>query len=267
MPAVSTTTRPNRRERQEGDRRAERRARGDVLPPRREGAHERALAPQRVDPDPVAEEGAAGAAARRVDGDDRDLELREPLEQPRHDLVGDGALAGAARAGDPDDGGDGARRLPGGELLVERLARQHAVLDRGEHLGDGEVVVDAGLGERSRPPGGHGARDEVVDHPRQPELEPVVRVVDPLDAERLELGDLRGRDRAPAAAEDADVAGAALAQHLDHVAEVLDVPALVGADGDRVGVLLDRRAHDLGDAAVVAEVDHLRARAPGSACA
>ena len=84
-------------------------------------------------------------------------------------------------------------------------------------------------------------------------------MVDPLDAERLELGDLRGRDRAAAAAEDADVVGAALAQHVDHVAEVLVVPALVGADGDRVGVLLDRRAHDVGDAAVVAEVDHLGA--------
>jgi hypothetical protein len=35
------------------------------------------------------------------------------------------------------------------------------------------------------------------------------------------------------------------------------VAALVGADRDAVGVLVDGRAHDVGDAAVVAEVDDL----------
>ena len=35
--------------------------------------------------------------------------------------------------------------------------------------------------------------------------------------------------------------------------------ALVGADGDGVGVLLDGGAHDVGDAAVVAQVHHFRA--------
>ena len=67
------------------------------------------------------------------------------------------------------------------------------------------------------------------------------------------------RDRAATADHDADVAGAALAQHVDHVAEVLVVAALVGAHGDAVGVLLDRGPHDVGDAAVVAEVHDLGA--------
>jgi hypothetical protein len=55
-----------------------------------------------------------------------------------------------------------------------------------------------------------------------------------------------------------DVAGVALLQHVDHVLEVLDVPALVAGQRDAVGVFLQRGAHVL-DAAVVAQVDHFRA--------
>ena len=52
---------------------------------------------------------------------------------------------------------------------------------------------------------------------------------------------------------------ALLAQHVHHVREVFVVAALVGADGDAVRIFLDGGAHDVGDAAVVAEVHHLRA--------
>jgi len=55
------------------------------------------------------------------------------------------------------------------------------------------------------------------------------------------------------------VAGAVLAQHVDHVAEVLVVAAVVRAHGDTVRILLDRGADDVGHAAVVPEVDHLGA--------
>jgi hypothetical protein len=51
---------------------------------------------------------------------------------------------------------------------------------------------------------------------------------------------------------------AELTQHVDHVAEVFVVSALVAADGNGVGVLRDGRAHDVGDAAVVAEMHDLR---------
>jgi hypothetical protein len=60
---------------------------------------------------------------------------------------------------------------------------------------------------------------------------------------------------------DADVLAALLLQHVDHVLEVLVVAALVGADSDPIGILLDGRAHDVGDAAVVTKVDHF-----GAAC-
>src|SRR5208282_5260527 len=87
----------------------------------------------------------------------------------------------------------------------------------------------------------------------------VARAVDALHAIVLELADLRRRDRASTSAEDTNVLGATIAQHVDHVLEVLRVTTLVGADRDAVRVLLDRRPHDIRDAAVVPEVDDLDA--------
>ncbi len=51
---------------------------------------------------------------------------------------------------------------------------------------------------------------------------------------------------------------ATLPKHVHHILEVFVMPALVGADGDCVGVLLDRGAHDVGDTAVVPQMDHFR---------
>ena len=50
-------------------------------------------------------------------------------------------------------------------------------------------------------------------------------------------------------------------QQVDHVLEVLDVPALVAADRDALHVFLQRRGDDVVDAAVVAEVDDLGSHA------
>src|SRR4029077_16864729 len=88
---------------------------------------------------------------------------------------------------------------------------------------------------------------------------PVLGRVDLLHAVAFERRDLVGRDGASAADHYPHVAVATLAQHVDHVGEVLVVAALVGADGNGVGVLVDRGAHDVGHAAVVPEVHHFRA--------
>jgi hypothetical protein len=71
--------------------------------------------------------------------------------------------------------------------------------------------------------------------------------------------DLLAHDHPAPAAEDLDVAGAALAQQLDQVGEVLDVPTLVGRDGDPLDVFGDGRGGHLVDRPVVAEVHDLRA--------
>ena len=121
------------------------------------------------------------------------------------------------------------------------------------------------------PPGAHARRprrlrcevdvavaDQLVDHSGQAEPLPVLRAED-VHAARAQQLDLVGDDDPAATAEDPDVAGAALGQPLDEVAEVLDVPALVGADRHALHVLLHGGGHHLLDAAVVPEVDHLAA--------
>jgi hypothetical protein len=57
------------------------------------------------------------------------------------------------------------------------------------------------------------------------------------------------------------VTRAQLAEPLHEVTEVLDVPALVGRQCHALGVFLDRGTGDCLHAAVVAEVDDLRALA------
>src|SRR5690606_21088751 len=99
------------------------------------------------------------------------------------------------------------------------------------------------------------ALDDVLDHFHQAQLHAVVGVVDAFDAVGLELPDLLGGDGAAAAADHADVGGAALAEHVDHVFHVFDVAALVAGQGDGVGVFLQGGADDVLDRAVVAEVD------------
>ena len=104
------------------------------------------------------------------------------------------------------------------------------------------------------------ARQHVVDHALQAHALPVLGRVDARDAVVLQLLDLGRHDNAAAAAEHLDVLAAAAAQQIEHVLEELDVPALVGGDGDALHVLLERSADDLLDRAVVPEVDHLGAR-------
>ncbi len=212
----------------------------------------------RVHPDAVAEQGAAALAARGVDGDDRDPQLVLLVDaEAAHELVGERGLARAAGAGEPEDRGGvlGGRLADAGEEgLVEA-----SPFGPGDRPGDGRPVAGEDGVDVGRPllPQVDVARlDEGVDHAGQAEALAVLggedahaRVAQPLD--------LGGDDDAAAAAEDLDVPGTALAEQLDEVLEVLDVPALVGADRHALDVLVDRRLDHLGDGAVVPEVDDL----------
>jgi hypothetical protein len=183
--------------------------------------------------------------------------LRRPHE-PHQQLVGQARLACATRAGDADDRRAVADARDG---LAQRFAQcGRVVLDLERRDGTGNLLVvtraDRTELERGPRPGAY-ALDHVADHPVEPELAPVLGRVDALDAVGVQFLDLVRRDRAATADDDADVLCAQLPQHVHHVAEVFVVPALVRTDRDAVGVLLDRRAHDVGDAAVVPEVDDL----------
>src|SRR5262249_26803197 len=178
-------------------------------------------------------------------------------------LIGEARLAGATRAGDADDRRPMPRACECPAHLLHLRTRAPLVVGAFEHTdGAGDQAVIARV-ERSKLVGRFAhrrhAHDHIIDHPKQTEPAPILGRVDLLHTIALQRLDLVRRDRATAAHHDTYVGVAALAQHVDHVGEVFVVPALVGAHRDRVGVLVDRRAHDVGNATVVAEMDHFRA--------
>ena len=134
-------------------------------------------------------------------------------------------------------------------------ATEQGPRERGRLAGEDAVPARRGLRAEVDVAG----PDHRVDHPRQAHALAVGGGEDVLDAVGVQAVDLVLDDDAPAAAVDLHVPRAALAQQVDEVAEVLDVPALVRADGDAVRVLLDRGRDHLVDRAVVPEVDHLGA--------
>ena len=234
-----------------------------MLAARGDRAHEDLLVGERVHADAVAEQRAAGAAARRIDRDHGDLPVREVPHEARQQLVAEARLAGAAGAGDadhrrlvlraPERAADLVRFLRGLALAVRAF-------EHGDRRRDAPVVANVQRAELVvRLARGAHALHHVLDHRHEAHVPAVLGRVDLLDAVLLQHLDLVRGDRAAAADEHADVLAALLLEHVDHVLEVLVVAALVGADRDAVGIFLDGRAHDVGHAAVVAEVHHLGA--------
>ena len=221
------------------------------------------VAVEGVHPDPVTEQRAAALAPGRVDRHDRDADLVLLVDaEAAYELVGEAGLAGAAGAGDAEDrdvvlagrGPAAPRGRPSGSRPSSTPVIARAIATRSPLItvvgGDRPLVpeVEVEVG------------DDGVDHPRQPEPLAVLGGED-RDAGGAQPLDLVVHDDAAAAADDVHVVGAALAQRLDEVLEVLDVPALVRRDRDALDVLLDRRVHDLLDRAVVPEVHDLAALA------
>jgi hypothetical protein len=139
--------------------------------------------------------------------------------------------------------------------VSRRAGRFRVPLERGDRTRDLQVIARPHRSERVRC-AGHAANalQHVVHHPVEAERPSVLGRIDALHAVGVQLFDLVRRDGAAATDDDADMTRAGLREHVDHVTEVLVVPALIGAAGDRVRVLLDRGAHDVGHASVVAEV-------------
>ena len=75
-----------------------------VLPPGGNGAHENLAAAQTVHANTIAEQGPAGTAPGRVDGQDCDPDIREMTQKTVQKLIGQAAFTRAAGAGDADDG-------------------------------------------------------------------------------------------------------------------------------------------------------------------
>src|SRR5699024_3436496 len=131
------------------------------------GAEEGPVPVERVGPDAVTQQGAAALAPGRVDRDDRDPELVLLVHaEAAYELVGERGLAGAAGAGDAQDG----HLAPGCRLadLGQRSLVEPAGLDAGDGAGDGEAVTGEDLvdGDRAVLPEVEVAvGDDGVDHP------------------------------------------------------------------------------------------------------
>ena len=218
-----------------------------------------------VHADAVAEQGPAGALARRVDADDGQMQpvLLVEAEAP-HQFVGERTLARAAGAGDAEH-----RHTAGRSLLFEAGAQRRgaaAVFQEGDEPGEQPPVATAQAGKhRVRIRCGQrcgrdvGQAHHLVDHALQADALAISRGVDAADPVAVQLVQFLGHDHPAAAAEHADIPAAARTQQVDHVFEILDVAALVGGDGHALHILLQGRGDDLAHRAVVAQVDDLNA--------
>ena len=223
---------------------------GDLAPgaPRRHGAHVDAGVLQAVESDPITQQGAAGLALGGIHGNDGDPLVGEVVQEAPHEFVGETAFAGAAGAGQSDDGdrrcavgrGRGVP-VPSQDLGLGDLSGEKQFRSVGRHVASGEIEV--------------ASPDDLVDHALEAHAPAVFRRKDPIHAALVELLDLVGDDDPAATPVDLDVASAPLVQHPPHVLEELHVTTLIAGDRDALGVLLDGGGDDLLGAAIVAEVD------------
>lgn len=199
---------------------------------------------------------SGGVDGQHGDGQGVVLVQAEPADQ----FVGQGRLPRSPRAGDaqhrhgPSASGPGQGR--------DHLGPDGAGLDARDEAGQALVAAGQGVVERGHVRRRHSQvdvalADEHVDHPLEPELLPVGRREDPLDAVGLQLGDLRGDDDPASAPVDLDVAPALGSQPVHQVAEVLHVAALIGADRHPLDVFGDGCFHHVVHRPVVAQVDDL----------
>ena len=101
------------------------------------------------------------------------------------------------------------------------------------------------------------ARHHVVDHALQPDTLTVLWRIDARDTIAVQLFYFVGHNDTATATEYLNVACLPLAQHIDHVLKVLDVAALIRADCNALHVFLYCRIDDLGNRAVMTEVNDL----------
>ncbi len=215
-----------------------------------------------VHADAITEQGTAGLPAGRIDRDHGDLQpfLLIQTQTPQQ-FISKRRLTCAARTRDAEH--RHRSQLPrtfgdfGGQFRREGL-----VLQGGDRPGQGAPVATSQRVDRQGRFGREipvGPPHHVLDHSHQTQLGAVLRGVEPFDAVGVEFSHL-GRDNHTAAtAKHLHRARPAGFQQVDHVLEVLHVPALIGRDGDAVGVLLDGSRDDLAHGPVVPEMDHLGA--------
>ena len=95
-----------------------------------------------------------------------------------------------------------------------------------------------------------------IDHPLKAHLHSIFRRKYFSNAIRLEFCDFLRHDDTAAASKYPDMAGSLFLEQVIHVFEILDVPPLIGRDGDSLNVLLNRRLNHFSYRPVMTEVDY-----------
>ncbi len=229
-----------------------------------QGAHENIRMLDGIHADAVTQQGAAGALSGRVDGDQADFHLVALVEaETANQFIGQGRLAGAAGAGNPQDRCGQVRS--GLEQRLPELG-SNAIFEQGDDPGELAPVTAGqgcdGLLCRFTGQIGHfeiGLVHDIVDHALQAHLDAVFRSIKagyPVLVQLLDLG--RNNDAAPAP-ENLDLTAAAFPEQIDHVLEELQMPPLIGGHGDALDVFLQGGVDDFLHRAVVSQMDDLGA--------
>lgn len=218
---------------------------------------EHPLPVQGVHANAVAQQRTAAAPPGRIDREHRYAQLVLLIgAQAAHEFICERRFSGSAGAGDAQYGHlPHARRR--GELGQIRRG-QRILLQAGERSGQRRPIP-----AQHRIQGCRCARqiliaiaDQPIDHARQAEPLPVLRREDGHPGRGQPL-DLLVDDDPAAPAEDAHMPGPGLLQRRRQIFEVLDMPALIRADGDTLHILADRGVHHLAHGPVVPEVNDL----------
>ena len=204
-----------------------------------------------VHADAVAQQRATATAPRGIDRDHGDAQLVALVEaEPPQQLVGQRRLARTAGARDAEH-----------RHVTRRAAASRIAASSASSAAPASSAVIALASSRTDPPMSPStstpcsrcngrSHSSIIELTIRAQAHPlaVVGREDPRDTAALQLLDLARHDHAATAAVDANVAGALLAQAIEQVREVLDVAALVRADGDALDVFLQGGVHDVVDA-------------------
>ena len=228
----------------------------------RKGAEENIGAINRVHPDAVSQQSTACLSAsgiHRQDGNSKRISIVNP--KTKDQLIRQRRLTGPAGTGDTQHWTLVMTTDGCGAYLADQKFTDGAIFDLSQHACELHPVRRlqafhglAGLLRRIKV----CPLQHVIDHALKAKMLAVTGRVDSVHPVVVERPDFLINNDAPASSKYPNIWPVTLAQHVDHVGKKFCMPALVRTHRDSLDIFLNRRIDNLGNAAVMAEVNHLR---------